>query len=116
MTDLVQLESQILAAIEGAKDMTALEDARVASLGKKGAITELLKSLGTVPADQRKARGAEFNALRDKVTAALTEKKTRLEGASLHQKLMSEHVDVTLPALAAPTGTIHPVSHVMEEI
>jgi len=116
MTDLVQLERDLLAAIESAKDLGALEELRVGTLGKKGAVTELLKTLGTVPVEERRARGAEFNTLRDRVSAALAEKKTALEGSALHHRLASENVDVTLPAPETPRGTIHPVSHVTEEI
>jgi phenylalanyl-tRNA synthetase alpha chain len=116
MTDLVSLEAELLKAVESAKDSAALEDVRVTALGKKGAITELLKSLGAVPAAERKAKGAEFNALRDRVSARLAEKKTTLDSQALHRRLMSEHADVTLPAPKAPDGTVHPVSHVTEEI
>lgn len=116
MTDLTRLQSELLASVESAKDLAALEDVRVAALGKKGAITELLKTLGTVAPEERKARGAEFNALRDRVSAALAERKTALESSSLNARLAAENVDTTLPAADTPKGTIHPVSHVMEEI
>jgi phenylalanyl-tRNA synthetase alpha chain len=116
MTDLARLQSELLAAIQSAKDPVALEETRVLALGKKGAITELLKSLGTVAPEDRKAKGAEFNALRDRVTAALADKKTALEASALHARLASENADTTLPAPDTPKGTIHPVSHVMEEI
>ena len=77
MTDTAQLEIELLAAIGGAKDEAALETVRVASLGKSGSITALLKTLGAMTPDERKMQGPAINGLKDKVNAALTERKTR---------------------------------------
>ena len=116
MTDLTQLERELLAAVAGANDERALEDVRVAALGKKGSIAELLKTLGGMSPEERKSNGALFNSLRDRVAEAIAARKTALEAASLDQRLTSERVDVTLPALEAPRGSIHPVSHVRDEL
>ena len=116
MTDLAQLERDILAGLEAAKDERALDELRVAALGKKGSIAELLKGLGGMSPDERKINGPLFNGLRDRVTAAITARKAALEAAALDQRLASERVDVTLPAPEIPRGTIHPVSQVKNEI
>jgi len=116
MTDLASLERDIAAAIAAAKDERALDEVRVAALGKKGSIAELLKTLGAMSPDERKINGPLFNTLRDRVADAISTRKKALEDAVLDARLHSERVDVTLPAPETPRGTIHPVSHVKDEI
>src|SRR5215471_2013456 len=116
MTDIAALESELLARVTNAKDERALDELRVSALGKKGTIAELLKSLGGMTPDERKTNGPLFNGLRDRVTDAIAARKKQLEDSSLDLRLQSERVDVTLPAPDIPRGTIHPVSHVTDEI
>jgi phenylalanyl-tRNA synthetase alpha chain len=116
MTDLNQLERDTLAAIDAAKDERALDDVRVSALGKKGAVSELLKTLGGMGPDERKDAGAKFNALRDRIAAAIEAKKTQLTSSAMDARLSSERVDVTLPAAAESRGSIHPVSQVTAEV
>jgi len=116
MSDIQALELQIQGAIADAADEAALEAVRVAALGKKGSISELLKSLGAMAPDERKANGPLFNTLRDRVAAALAARKGALEEASLNARLAFERVDVTLPARPENQGTIHPVSQTLEEV
>jgi phenylalanyl-tRNA synthetase alpha chain len=116
MTDIAELERELLAAVTAAKDERALDDVRVSALGKKGTIAELLKSLGGMTPDERKANGPLFNGLRDRVTDAIAARKKQLEDAALDVRLQSERVDVTLPYPDIPHGTIHPVSHATDEI
>ena len=116
MTDLADSERDILAAIEAAKDERALDEVRVAALGKKGSIAELLKTLGSMSPEERKINGPLFNGLRDRVAEAIAARKKALEDAALDARLQSERVDVTLPAPEIARGTIHPVSHVRDEI
>jgi len=116
MTDTNSLERQILDAVAQASDEAALESVRVAALGKKGSISELLKTLGTMSPDERKTNGPLFNTLRDRVTDAITARKTELSNAALNARLASERIDVTLPARPEPQGTIHPVSQVLDEV
>src|SRR6516162_1482755 len=97
MTDIAELERELLAAVTAAKDERALDDVRVSALGKKGTIAELLKSLGGMTPDERKANGPLFNGLRDRVTDAIAARKKQLEDAALDVRLQSERVDVTLP-------------------
>ena len=113
-TDLIQLERQLLARIASA-DERALEDVRVTALGKKGAITELLKTLGSMGPEERKEKGPQFNGLRDRITAAIATRKAQLDDRVMNERLATERVDVTLP-VDVERGTIHPVSQVLDEI
>src|SRR3569623_3629707 len=99
MTDLSNLEAELLAAVADAADMAALEAVRVAALGKSGSISELLKTLGSMSPDQRRERGPLINGLRDRIGAAIAQKKAALEGAELDAKLAAARVDLTLPLL-----------------
>jgi phenylalanyl-tRNA synthetase alpha chain len=118
MSDIAQLEQQILAAVAAAGDEAALEAVRVSALGKKGSISALLATLGTMSPEERKTRGAAINALKDQVTAAITARRTALKDAALDARLNSETLDVTLPVRESPAerGRIHPVSQVIDEL
>ncbi len=117
-TEAEKLESEISAAIDAAQDARALEDVRVAALGKKGSVSALLKTLGGMSADERQVNGPLFNALRDKLTDAIQAKKAALDSAALNARLSEETLDMTLPIApdAQFQGRIHPVSQAMEEI
>ena len=117
-TEAEKLESEISAAIDAAQDARALEDVRVAALGKKGSVSALLKTLGGMSADERQVNGPLFNALRDKLTDAIQAKKAALDSAALNARLSEETLDMTLPVApdAQFQGRIHPVSQAMEEI
>lgn len=116
MSALQSLENELLAAIANAIDETALEEVRVSALGKKGSISELLKTLGGMSAEERKQKGPLINGLRDKVSGAIAARKSELGLAALNARLQAERVDVTLPARSEPRGSIHPVSQVLDEI
>lgn len=118
MTDLTQLERDLLAQIEAAGDEAALEAVRVAALGKKGSVSDLLKTLGGMTPDERKERGPLINGLRDAVQGAIAARKDVLASVALEARLLAERLDVTLPVPEAPEvrGRIHPISQVVEEI
>src|SRR5258706_4535296 len=116
MSDIQTLKSEILGAIAGAVDENALEQIRISALGKKGTVSELLKTLGAMSAEERKTNGPLFNGLRDEVAHAIAARKAALGEAALDQKLKSEKLDVTLPPRPEPAGTIHPVSQVLDEV
>src|SRR5258708_1307720 len=118
MSDLANLEAQILADIAAAGDEAALEAVRVAALGKKGSISALLSTLGKMSPDERKTEGARINLAKDAVTQALTARRDILKSAALDPRLDSETTDVTLPLREAPAeaGRIHPLSQVMDEL
>src|SRR5882762_5787707 len=104
MTDISSLERQILDSVAQAGDDAALEAVRVGALGKKGSVSELLKTLGSMSPDERKANGPLFNTLRDRVGAAIAERKQRLADEALNARLAIERIDVTLPARPEPQG------------
>ena len=112
----MSLEQDILQQVASASDEAALEALRVATLGKKGSISEQMKALGAMSPEERKKAGAALNVLKDKVTEAIAARKAVLQEAQLEQRLASEKIDVTLPARAEPRGTVHPVSQVWEEV
>lgn len=116
MSDIESLERETLAAIDAAGDDAALEQVRVAALGKKGAVSDLLKTLGGMSPDERKVQGPLINGLRDRVTAALAQRKSVLEASALDRQLEAERVDVTLPPAPEMTGRIHPVSQALDEM
>lgn len=111
-----QLQSDLLAAIDAAATLDALEAVRVAALGKQGSVTALLKTLGGLSPDERAVSGPAFNGLREAVSAALAARKAGLEAAALDARLAAEQQDVTLPVSLPPMGSVHPVSQVMDEL
>ncbi|MFE1600847.1 phenylalanine--tRNA ligase subunit alpha [Methylobacterium sp. ID0610] len=118
MTDLQSLESDLLAQVEGAADEAALEGVRVAALGKKGAVSELLKTLGAMSPEERKERGPLINGLRDRVQGAILGRRETLAEAALEARLSAERIDVTLPVREGPEtrGRVHPITQVIDEI
>ena len=116
MSDIAGLEAEIVAKIDAAATQIALEEVRIAALGKKGAVSERMKTLGKMSPDERKEMGPALNGLKARISEAIEIKKTALENEALDARLASEKLDMTLPTAPAPRGTIHPVSQVMEEI
>ncbi len=114
--DLSGLKSEWAASIEGASSLAALEDIRVALLGKKGRVTELMKSLGTMLPEARKERGAALNILKDGIAALIETRQAHLAVGALQEKLAQESVDVTLSARPQSEGRIHPTTQTLEEI
>ncbi len=111
---LVQSAQDDFAAAAGA---AALEDAKARYLGKSGRVTELLKGLGALPPEQKKARGAEINQAKARVEAALQARRDALAEAELERQLRAEALDVTLPGRRRGTGGgLHPVSRTIERI
>ena len=101
MTDLRQLERDTLAAVDAAKDERALEDVRVGRAGQEGRDQRTLEDAGLASSpDERKDAGARFNALRDRIAAAIEARKSALQSRALDARLASERVDVTLPRRA----------------
>lgn len=110
------LRAKHLTAILSATDEGALEEARLAALGKKGEVALALRSLGAMTPEERQVAGPALNALRDELGSAVSAAKAALADAALEARLAAEWMDVTLPPRPAPQGTIHPVSQVMEEV
>jgi phenylalanyl-tRNA synthetase alpha chain len=110
------LRAKYLHAVTGAADEAALEEVRLAALGKKGEIALRMRELGTMPPEERMSVAPALNSLRDEVASAIAAKKAALQDAALDERLRAEWLDVTLPARPRRTGTIHPISQVSEEV
>ncbi len=116
MSELESLEQELLSAIFAAADERSLEEVRIAALGKKGSVSEKLKTLGKMSPEERKVAGPALNQLKDRIAEAIDQRRATLAETALEERLKSETVDVTLPARPENTGTIHPVTQVMEEV
>jgi phenylalanyl-tRNA synthetase alpha chain len=118
MIDLTILERDLMGQVEAASDEAALDAVRVSALGKKGAVSELLKTLGSMSSEERKERGPLINGLRATVQSAILAKREALAQAALERRLSAERVDVTLPVQEGPEtrGRIHPISQVIDEL
>ena len=110
MENLESLVEAALAEVAGAGDARALDDVRVRYLGKKGEISALLKSLGGLSAEERPQAGALINEAKQRVQAAIDERRQTLEEAALNEQLSAETLDVTLPGRGEQPGALHPVT------
>jgi phenylalanyl-tRNA synthetase alpha chain len=117
-TDIRALESALLADIAAASDEPAIEAVRLAALGKKGSVSEMLKTLGSMSPAERQVMGPAINGLKNRITEALAARRAELRDAAIAARLASETVDVTLPVRSSPAerGRIHPISQVIDEI
>ena len=115
MQDLANLETEIRSAIDGAADLAALEAVRVSSLGKKGSVSALMKSLGGMSPEERKEMGPKLNGLKQSIGDAIAARSDELKNAELEARLADEKIDVTLPIRPEQRGTIHPVSQAWDE-
>ncbi|MBO9471230.1 phenylalanine--tRNA ligase subunit alpha [Endozoicomonas sp. G2_2] len=115
-TELDRLRDQALADIDDASSLAALDEKRVALLGKKGVITAQLKQLGALAPDQRKAEGARINAVKTEIAEAIAQRKQTLEALALERRLEEESVDVTLPGRGRRPGAAHPITQTRERI
>ena len=116
MTDLTKHEAELAAAVTAAPDVAALEAVRVGALGKSGSISELLKTLVSMSPAERRERGPAINGLRDRIAAAIADRKAALEAAELDAKLAAERVDLTLPPPPERRGRVHPTMQVLDEM
>ncbi len=107
---------EIIDEIRCAPDLQAVDALRVRMLGKSGEITAKLKSLGSMDPDTRAAEAPKIHALREQVSTAIAERKEALEAAELERKLATERIDLSLPVFESASGTVHPVSQVMDEL
>jgi phenylalanyl-tRNA synthetase alpha chain len=116
MQSLENIKAEAVVAIEAASDIAALEELRVSYLGKKGALTGLLKNLGQLSAEERPKAGAEINAVKHQVNEQLNARKASLQGAALAEQLAEEAIDVTLPGRRAETGSLHPITRTIQRM
>jgi phenylalanyl-tRNA synthetase alpha chain len=116
VSSLEQLEQQAVQEISAARDVATLEDVRVRVLGKKGTLTDQLKQLGRLPAEQRPSAGQAINLVKERVSALLDERRAQLQAAALDAQLARETIDVTLPGRGQRSGGLHPVTLTMRRI
>ena len=116
MQALDDLKAEATAAIESAGDSAALEKLRVEWLGKKGRVTDLLKSLGQLDADERPKVGAEINAVKQLLNEQISERKQSLQRAAIAAQLAAESLDVTLPGRREDLGALHPVTRTIDRM
>jgi phenylalanyl-tRNA synthetase alpha chain len=116
MSTADQLKNEALERIAAAPDANALEALRVEYLGKQGSISALLKTLGAMSADERQSEGPKIQGARAATADAIAARREEFDRTELEAKLTGERLDLTLPAPAAPLGSVHPVSQVMDEL
>ena len=118
MSQYQSLETSIMDEIAASADEAAIEAVRVAALGKKGSVSELLKGLGKMTPEERQEAGPAINGLKARVTDAIAARKAELRDAAITERLARETVDVSLPVRSSPAerGRIHPISQVVDEI
>ncbi len=114
--DLQTLTAKAQSEVEAADNLDALDQIRVSYLGKKGELTSLLKTLGTLPAEERKSAGQDINRAKQEVQQSIEARKASLQAAALEAKLASERIDVTLPGRGQSSGGLHPVTRTMQRI
>ena len=114
-----KLDSLVEAALQlfaGITDAAQLEQAKARYLGKAGALTEMQKDLGKLPAAERPAMGARFNSAKQQIEAALNAQREKIQAAKLDSQLALEALDVTLPGRGIGTGGLHPVTRTLERV
>jgi phenylalanyl-tRNA synthetase alpha chain len=116
MSDLNNLLEQAKSALANATDIAAVEHIRVEYLGKKGSITNKMRDLGNVPAEERPKFGQLINQAKQELQVLIQEKLSMFKSAELRAKLASETIDVTLPGRNASVGSLHPVSLIRRDI
>lgn len=113
---LIELQEEALQKVAAASELKELNEVRVSYLGKKGPITEVLRGMGKLSAEERPKIGALANDVREAIASKIEEKQKALETAAVNAKLATETIDVTLPGRPVNKGNLHPLTRVVEEI
>lgn len=116
MQALDEILREATLAIESASDLRALDACRIQYLGKKGQLTEYLKTLGQLPPEERPAVGQKVNVVKEKLQTLINDRDVTLKASDVEAKLASEAIDVTLPGRAQERGSIHPVTQTFDEL
>jgi len=114
--DLDTLKSALVDSIAKASSSSALDEIRVSALGKKGRITDMMKTLGTLPPEERKAFGSSLNVLKDEIAAAIDARQKVLGAAAMQERLVKESIDVSLSPRPQNEGRVHPTAQTIDEI
>ncbi len=113
---LQQLQQDALSALQQAEDLKALQDVRVEILGKKGSLTEVMKGMRDLSAEERPVVGSLVNTLKKEFEESFAARQLALQQQDIAAKLASEKIDVTLPGRQTATGSLHPVTLVSDEV
>lgn len=113
---IISLQQQAEKQIAETNDIRVLEDIRVEYLGKKGLMTDILKGLSQLPADQKPMVGQWINDAKRCISDSIQHKKQKLQAAALQEKLASEWIDISLPGRNNQAGTVHPVTQVKQRV
>ncbi len=116
MNGFAELLSEAESAARAAEDLTQLDAVRVKYLGKKGVLTERLKQLGSLPAEERPAAGKAINEAKQALTETLEARRAELEARRLAAELAAESLDVTLPGRGQLPGAVHPVTRTLRRM
>ncbi|MCP9478536.1 MULTISPECIES: phenylalanine--tRNA ligase subunit alpha [Marisediminitalea] len=116
MMELEAIVNQAKAEIDAASDAATLDQVRVEFMGKKGKLTDLLKGLGQLSAEERPLAGQKINEAKQVIQQAISVKGDALRTAEMNKKLAEEAVDVTLPGRTEFAGNLHPVSRTISRI
>ena len=108
--------AELMGLVDAAADLAALDAVRVAALGKKGRVTQLMQSLKDIAPEARREAGQALNRLKDEIEAAIVRRKETLGEAALDSRLKAETLDLTLPARPGGLGRLHPISQTMVEL
>src|SRR3990172_11483193 len=115
--ELPDIEASALAVLSASVDLGALEEWRVAYLGRKGKLTQVLRGLGSITdVDERRRLGGEANAVKQRLEAAYDDRRIRLEEARVSHEIEAERLDVTLPGIPMPRGRVHPITQTMRHV
>lgn len=114
--DLASLKREIIDAVQSAQETLTLDEVRVTALGKKGRVTELMKTLGALAPELRKERGAALNVLKTEIENCLLARQQELTKIERSRRLLNERVDVSLPVRPIADGRVHPLSQTVDEI
>ena len=114
--ELRAIQERVEQGLAKARTLEALEQVRVASLGKKGSLTAIMRSMGRLPKEERPAMGQLANTVRASVEAAIGQRREQLAKAALEARISAEAADVTLPGRRLSHGTEHLISQIREEI
>ena len=114
--ELTALRDELEGAVLAAGSLDALEDVRVRALGRRGSVTELMKSLGQAAPEERRERGQALNRLKQTISDAIDARKAALADVELERRLAAERIDITLAARPTPEGSLHPISQTIDEI
>ncbi len=116
MNNIDALKQELVETVKAANDIAALEDVRVTALGKKGKVTDMMKTLGSLAPEERKKIGQALNLLKDEISAEIDARAATLKKAALAERLHNEKMDVTLGPRPFPQGALHPITRTMEEL